>query len=498
MIFYQEAYHVGLGALFNSYAGYFHTIQRLVAACVVHLPLARAPFLFNAAAFVVQFLPVLLIVSPRTDSLFSNPQDKYVFAFLYLACPLNIDTYVTLTNIQWYLPVWILFYLLADRASSRAGRWVEYLLLGLACLTGPFVFFLLPLYGLLLYRKKARFDPVHGVILFTGFVIQLLAVLHTSNPTPASHNLPLLAKVFSVKIFWNSLFGAKGQQYLLGNAVYYANAWFQFSGFGLWLLTTFLAYRTRDVVLIAFTAFALLVALSGFYRGLHDFESWGVNPVDGGRYANNAVLALLYAYYVIYRQAQRSGGYGRYLFGLFFGLGCLVAIPFDFTITRMVDLRWQDQVPQYALAKPGQEVVLPINPPGWKLTLVKRSTGNAPGKLRIKKFVGILPSAEGYSAMLANSTLSSRDYPLQQGKYVLTVHAHSTAVDSTYGYVKVFVNEQLAGGYFVDENAREKRLPFQLDNNSSCTFRIVFENDAITATQDRNVFVKLLEVERLD
>lgn len=120
-VFYQGAYPEGFGAVFHSHAGSFHTVHRLVAACTVYFPLACGPLLFNGAAFVVQFLPVLLPAPPGTDRLFSDPPHKYIFAFLYLACPLNCETYLSLTNIPWYLPA-VGVAVPAGRPGPRSGN----------------------------------------------------------------------------------------------------------------------------------------------------------------------------------------------------------------------------------------------------------------------------------------------------------------------------------------------------------------------------------------
>src|SRR5512134_1888460 len=65
-LFFQQAWNQGfLASLLEPMSGYLHTFPRLVAGISTLLPLSLAPLAFSLAAFVVQLLPALYLLSAR-------------------------------------------------------------------------------------------------------------------------------------------------------------------------------------------------------------------------------------------------------------------------------------------------------------------------------------------------------------------------------------------------------------------------------------------------
>jgi len=372
LIFFQDAFQWGFRSIFHPYHGYFHTIQRIIAYVSSLLPMDFAPYIFNFSAFFINFLPVVLIFSDRTDKLFDNYHQKFVFSLIYLLCPANSPVFITLTNIQWYLPIWVLIYLLADKSRSRNINIAEYILLSMVVITGPFIIIIFPIYLILLYFKKVRLDRIATIIIVIGVIIQTVAVLNYPKHIDYKNiQLWLLPIEFSAKIFWNSLLGTQGQRFFLEKTTIYDYNLLIYIGFIIWAATTFFAVKSKNLFIQVITGFSFLVSLSGIIRTETNLL---LESITGGiRFYMMSVFTLIYSYFYLFN--TRSNYFFLALF-----IGCMtIAVPFDFRNRRMTDLDWHGNVEKYYKAKAGQKVSLEMNPPIkiWNMKL-KKKLGDIP------------------------------------------------------------------------------------------------------------------------
>ena len=371
-IFFQSAFQYGFQSIFHPYHGYFHTIQRIIAYTCSLLPMDFAPYIFNFFAFMINFLPVLLILNSRTDKLFDNYSHKIVFSLIFLLCPANSFTFIMLTNIQWYLPAWVFIYLLSERSTHKSVNLLEYAFLSLFAVTGPFVIFILPIYLILLYFKKARLDKIVIAIMTLGIIIQVLALLNYNQPVETKSIYPWLLPVeFSAKIFWNSLLGTQGQRFFLERTTIYDYNFLLYLGFIIWLVTIYLAFKSKNLLLKVLTGFSLLVSISGFVRAETVLL---MESITGGiRFHVNSVFMLIYTYYYLY--STRT----NYFFLTLFVACMVIAVPFDFINRRLTDLDWHGNVAKYYKAEAGQTVTMEMYPPIriWDMKL-KKKPGDVP------------------------------------------------------------------------------------------------------------------------
>jgi len=298
-IFFESAFQYGFRSIFHTYHGYFHTIQRIIAYIASLLPMDFATYIFNFSAFFINFLPVVLILSERTDKLFDNYQQKFVFSLIYLLCPANSPVFITLTNIQWYLPIWVLVYLLADKSNSRNINIAEYILLSIVVITGPFIIIIFPIYLIVLYFKKVRLDRIAIIIIVIGVIIQTVTLLnYPKHIDSKSIQLWLLPIEFSAKIFWNSLLGTQGQRFFLEKTTIYDYNLLIYIGFIIWAATTFFAVKSKNLFIQVITGFSFLVSLSGIIRTETNLL---LESITGGiRFYMMSVFTLIYSYFYLF------------------------------------------------------------------------------------------------------------------------------------------------------------------------------------------------------
>ena len=140
----------------------------------------------------------------------------------------------------------MILYLLSERSSHKFVRIVEYAFLFICLLTGPFVLVIFPLYLVLLYLKQTPKDHIITTIITLGLIAQIIPLyFYLGEKDGPEVNFAAIPAEISVKIFWNSLFGIRGNGWIFkGSNVYAYDFWIYF-GLLIWLVTTILILRSN-------------------------------------------------------------------------------------------------------------------------------------------------------------------------------------------------------------------------------------------------------------
>ena len=125
-LFFQEAFNHGfLATILQPASGYLHSFPRLVAGFSLLVPMEQAPLVFNLAAFVVQLIPALYLLSPRMARIIPSFSARALAALLYVALPASCETHVNLTNSHWHLALTAVCILSATPAADPRTRALE-------------------------------------------------------------------------------------------------------------------------------------------------------------------------------------------------------------------------------------------------------------------------------------------------------------------------------------------------------------------------------------
>lgn len=179
-VFYREAYADGAKALLEPYAGYLHTLPRIIAAVAVLLDPIFAPAFFMVAA-----LASTLYVAARTQSTRSPLPRHAGTALVIVLVPDAFETLLNLTNAQWPLAGGFLLLLISADPSNRIQFWHDAIAALLLGLTGPFAILLAPLFLSRALQRRSRPSAVLAAVVGVCAAVQGWNVAH-GPPIPRS------------------------------------------------------------------------------------------------------------------------------------------------------------------------------------------------------------------------------------------------------------------------------------------------------------------------
>ena len=371
-IWYPEAYMSGwLAALFHSRNGYFQTLPRLASAIALITPLRFAPLVMNLIGITIQVLPVNLLVSARCRNwgpLFA----RAIMAILYLALPNTRELDAAPEEGQWHLALLACSLVLACPAAKWRWRVLDLLVILLSGFSGPFCVMLLPIAVILwwLRREKWRLLVVSAVA--TPASIQLIALL-TSAEATRSHALlgatPKLAiQLLAGQVYLGSILGESGLQVNRSALVLAATA----------LLGTvvvgycFLKARLEWKLMLAFCALVFAASLRNPMVSM-TVPQWQVlRDSSGIRYWFFPMIGFVWA--LAWCATLSSSSFFRFT-GVAGLLMMCTGIVTDWRYPAYTDHHFSTYAAQFAAARPGTMVNIPIFPEGWTMRLVKRSPG---------------------------------------------------------------------------------------------------------------------------
>ena len=354
VIFFNDAYELGPGSLLSPYAGYLHTVPRIVACLAMAFDPAWAPAFYAYASLLVQLSVIAVLFSPRIDL----PAKPWLALILVLV-PHTGEVFVNLANIQWPLAMVLVLMLIARDAATPGQRVSDGVALTLCGLTGPFIVFLAPLFVIRAFQRRSPASglPAALALVIAGVQLACMVRERTALVLQGSPDPWLLLRVMSYRLygtFWGGYgvahFNASFDWVAVGAVVTtvvacgafrpgpWAGARRVLAGVGLLLIVP---------VGIKFVRFALLLT----------------SPVNGDRYFY--LPHVLLAWLLILECARAKGG-GRLLAAVPLALALAVNLS-AFQAPPLTDYAWPQQV---QAIREGRAFAIPINPVGW--TMVSR------------------------------------------------------------------------------------------------------------------------------
>jgi hypothetical protein len=198
-----------LDQLTRSYAGYLHTVPRLVAWLERLVDVTMAPLVGNAIALLIVAGIATWIASDRLANVLPSRASRLILAALLIVLPGSWETLGSITLVQFYLGIFLILASLADGAPrSRWAQVAEVVALMLAALSGPFSVLFVPLHVARAWIRRDRWAIITAAVVGACALLQLLAIaLGTRSPeipTIAGAAALLVARVWSTVIgdFW--------------------------------------------------------------------------------------------------------------------------------------------------------------------------------------------------------------------------------------------------------------------------------------------------------
>ena len=374
--FYPQAYMHGWRSLLTPYGGYLDTLQRLVALTVQPMPLVAVPTAFALAAFAVQLLPPVFLISNRMASALPSRSLRLVLALLMLALPDEIEFYVNLTNSQWNLALLALLVVLGRPAQTRGESAFDIAVLTLSGLSGPFTLMLAPVAAWQALRQPGRSAWSRLALVVTTAIIQMAVLLSSHDQrssTPLGAGPRMLARVLSEQVVLASEFGWRSTYPIQALAVWRDN-----------LLPPLLTLGAMAVVALAFWRGPPVLRQLTFYAGLMltaaliepavsaTGPSWEVmtHLPMGNRYFTVPVMAWIAALLTLALDRRWPL---RMIGVLLLAPVLLLGIPRDWSVIGWQRTAFQAQARIWDRSPPGIRMTFPLIPAGMNpMVLVKR------------------------------------------------------------------------------------------------------------------------------
>ena len=370
-----DAYDFGVRCLLipDQAGGYLHTTPRLAALAALLFPLSRAPLIMNLCAIAVQVLPVIVFTSSR----FSNiPLWKRLLgSFIYLGLPNTYGTNANATNMQWHWGLLACLVLLAPPANDRKWKIFDGITLALISVESPMGILLIPLALAVWWMRRNRWAAASCAWLAPGAIVQAIVVLtsHSRRAAPNGASLARLISILGRQVFLAPLLGTKT---VLHFALRYSTqACFLLeaiaTAIGLAVLLYALRYAPAELKLfIAFSFAVFALSLARPLAGTVDQPQWEWLrfPGTANRYYFLPIVAFLAALLWIVDRAKPQA---------IRGLAAVLLLLLSFGIRRdwryppFTDMHFREYASQFQTAPSGTRMVIPINPPPWKMELTK-------------------------------------------------------------------------------------------------------------------------------
>ncbi len=371
---YASAYNLGIiQSLFLPQSGYLQTISRLTGILAQFFPLALAPLIFNLVAIVIQILPVTYLISSRFSAAIPSLPTRLFLCFAYLALPNCFEIHANITNAQWHLALLACMAVLATPSQNLIWRICDLGVVLLSSLSGPFSILLTPIAALRWWTYRHRWLFLLLLVLSAGALIQCLTLLSNTRVPPAALGATptLFAKILAGQVFLASLVGQKGYAWIMPIHSLYLPVTLLALGIGVFALLYALFKAPLELrFFILFGASIFGTALASPATGDTTTPQWQLLwlPGVGGRYWFMLMLAFVTTlFWMLSLKKQR---YLRMLATLALAI-MLVGIALDWSHPAFTDFKFRVHANLFAQAPKGSKVLIPINPPGWNMELIK-------------------------------------------------------------------------------------------------------------------------------
>jgi hypothetical protein len=371
-VWYAVAYNQGvIHSLFLPRDGYFQTISRLVAVFAQIFPFSFAPLIFNIIAIIIKLLPIHLLLSSRFSVLIPSLYTRMFMGFLYLAIPNSWEIHANLTNTQWHLALLAFMVIVAEPSVRFLWRCFDIGVILLSGLSGPFSLFLMPIAAFLWWtRRDKRLLPLVLLMSACAFIqlICIFLVRQVRSHAPLGASSALFVKILSGQIFLGALIGQHGYEMIISPSPLFSLLSLSVALAGVILIA--LALLKAPVELRLFIVFAAMIFASALISPqVSAFApQWPLLflPGTGGRYWFIPMLAFITVVVWMLGRSGKSGVFAKILLAIMF-----IGIIGDWRHSPFTDLNFKKYAHQLETSSKGLQISIPINPPGWSMTLIK-------------------------------------------------------------------------------------------------------------------------------
>lgn len=208
-VFLAEQVNRGsVGAVFEPYAGYLHTVPRAIAVLFSPAPFTATPALYAVAAVVVTLAVFAVVLSPRLGWLVPSATARSVAFVLLCVSPVLTEVYGNIANLIFVGGVGLVLIALCDDPSTPVGRVVEVIAVAALATSGPLVVFVLPLFVARWWRvRRSGHSTTVLAVAVAGAVIQVATYMFSERTTQGGGSALLIARALIERDAGGVLYG---------------------------------------------------------------------------------------------------------------------------------------------------------------------------------------------------------------------------------------------------------------------------------------------------
>jgi hypothetical protein len=371
-VWIADAYNLGWWqALARPWTGYFMTTPRLGAALALLGPLTLTPLVLNVIAIAVQAVPVNLLLAARS-AVWGSLRFRALMAAMFIALPNCGEINFGITESQWLLALSAFLLLVAETPRGRTGRTADVLFLALSGLSGPFCIFLFPIAAYLAWKRHEPWRWAPTAVLAICSFIQAWGLL-VVNPSGRPRyiigaSFALFTRIVGGQVVLGTVLGGNQLPVVPGTGVliFLAGA---ILVAGVLVAVCFMrsAVEMRLFLLLSGMLFgASLISITpGPPPGVTAWEMLAHG--NGVRYWFFPILALAWTLLWCARRREMA------IKSVSIALLCVMCltVPLGWRLPALRDFHFDQFARSFDAAAPGTTMVIPENPPGWTLQLVK-------------------------------------------------------------------------------------------------------------------------------
>jgi hypothetical protein len=366
--FYTDAYTYGWHALLKPLNGYILILPRLVSMLAVLFPLRWAPLIMNLIAIAIQALLPLFLFTERF-AFMGKRHVRLLMGLFVLATPTSPEIHANIDNSQWYMALLGFLVLIAEPPSSKAWRVFDIVIMLLSGMTGPFCIFLLPVAAIMRWLRGNRWATVLLAINCATVALQVPVILLVGGRShaPLGATSRLLVRLVGGQVILSPLLGTQftaRHPAIAGRACSLALA----------AAVVVMAYVLRKgpvhLRLLALFAGCLLAASLLSPQDSLARPRWPVLLLPGAAARYWFIPGVAWLWILVWLIGRNRPVTVRILGALAVAAALWTAIAY-WHFPAYANFDFPKYAREFQQAPPGQDFTIPINPPGWKMTLHK-------------------------------------------------------------------------------------------------------------------------------
>ena len=374
-VWFADAYNLGFwDTLFRAQDGYFQTFSRLGGALAVLAPMVLAPLVLNVIAIAAQALPASLLLMGRSSE-WGSFRFRALLAAAFLALPNCTEPSFGITESQWMLAFSAFLLLVAREPRSWIGRTLDILFLLLSGMSGPFCFFLLPIAVFVAWSRRTGWPWAPVGALTVGALVQaygLLVIDRVGRPHfPLGASPALFTRILGGNVVLGAVLGRTRLAIMPGTGIFLFLLCSLIAA-SVIVVVCFLKSKIEMRLFFAWTA-ALLAAslvMPAAYPPPGGTVWEMLAKACGVRYWLFPSVAFTWA--LLWSMWSRQKGV-KILATVFLVVMCF-SIVLSWEEPPFKDFHFADYARRFEAAPPGTVMVIPINPEGWNMRLVKHAS----------------------------------------------------------------------------------------------------------------------------